>query len=104
MRYFVVLVVLSCLMALCHAASSAYRKVTLENNNGRESYDSDTLGCYKVGSKFREGPVNVRVTGGKTAFYSDSMCHEWLGSDETGNGNKLIFNSRIKGYRAVAKQ
>ncbi|KAJ2584549.1 hypothetical protein GGH95_000305 [Coemansia sp. RSA 1836] len=91
-------------MALCHAASSSYRKVTLENNNGKETYDSETLGCYKVGSKFRDGPVTVRATGGTTAFYSDSLCHEWLGTDEVGSGNKFIINSRIKGFRAVVKK
>ncbi|KAJ2324754.1 hypothetical protein GGI00_005235, partial [Coemansia sp. RSA 2681] len=83
MRYFIVLVVLSCLLAVCNA----YRKVTLKNEEGvEETYESDDRYCHRVGRKFNGKKNYARVTGGPTRYYEDSECKKWVLTDNNGDG------------------
>ncbi|KAJ2438646.1 hypothetical protein GGF42_008228, partial [Coemansia sp. RSA 2424] len=98
MRYFAILVVLSCLLALC----SAYRKVTLKNEAGeKETYESDDRYCHRVGRKYHGKKNHARVSGGVVAYFSDSECKQWLEIDYATTKEYRTIKSPIKAYRAL---
>ncbi|KAJ2703794.1 hypothetical protein H4218_000033 [Coemansia sp. IMI 209128] len=97
MRYFVVLALSSCLLALCHAA----REVSFKDEKMREeTYYSDDYKCHRVGRKYHEGNIMVAVVGGPVMLYSDSKCKEkvFLYQDPTTEYQDL--SPGIKSYRA----
>ncbi|KAJ2061338.1 hypothetical protein GGI08_002873 [Coemansia sp. S2] len=97
MRFFVLLAVLSCLLALCHAA----RTVTFENAlRQRETYHSDDYYCHRVGRKFHNPFNKASAIGGATTYFSDSECKVGVLIDPVGKGEFLDIPSRIKSYRA----
>ncbi|KAJ2493176.1 hypothetical protein IWW37_000826 [Coemansia sp. RSA 2050] len=98
MRYFVVLAILSCLLALCHAA----REIVLTNAEGKEEiYDSDDYYCHRVGRKFHSPENEAVATGGPVIYYSDSECRKWVHVDLDGEGEPIHVASHIKAYRAL---
>ncbi|KAJ2864204.1 hypothetical protein GGH94_003068 [Coemansia aciculifera] len=97
MRFFVILAVLSCLLALCHAK----RTVTLQNAIGqKETYHSDDYHCHRVGRKFHSPFNNASATGGATTYFSDSECKVGILIDPVGKGQFLQIPSGVKAYRA----
>ncbi|KAJ2571675.1 hypothetical protein GGH95_004151 [Coemansia sp. RSA 1836] len=98
MRYFAILVVLSCLLALCHAA----RRVTLQNAYGQvEVYNSNDYYCHRVGSKYHGTWSYAAVTGGVTAYFGDSECKQRVFADYNANGGYNYIGSPVKAYRAL---
>ncbi|KAJ1825334.1 hypothetical protein GGH91_001425 [Coemansia sp. RSA 2671] len=98
MRYFVILAILSCILALCHAA----REVVLKNADGEEeTYNSDDFFCHRVGRKFHSPENEAVATGGPVMYYSDSECRKRVNVDLDGEGESIHVASRIKAYRAL---
>ncbi|KAJ2748630.1 hypothetical protein H4R27_006127 [Coemansia aciculifera] len=98
MRFFIILAILSCVLALCHAA----REVTLRNAKGEEeTYDSDDYNCYAVGRLFYSPDNEAIAIGGPTMYFSDSQCRKRVGVDLDGEGEVLKIASRIKAFRAL---
>ncbi|KAJ2489649.1 hypothetical protein IWW37_003787 [Coemansia sp. RSA 2050] len=98
MRFFVLLAVLSCMLALCHAA----RKVTLRNAQGQqETYYSDDYHCHRVGRKYHNPNNMAAATGGPTAYYIDSECKVGTLIDPVGKGDFVRISTGVKAYRAI---
>ncbi|KAJ2025284.1 hypothetical protein IWW57_003431 [Coemansia sp. S610] len=98
MHFFIILAVLSSMLALCHAA----RKVTLSNIHGQlETYNSDDYHCHRVGRKFQSPHNSAAATGGPTTYYSDSECKVKTITDSKGKGDFIYVPSPIKAYRAI---
>ncbi|KAJ2043040.1 hypothetical protein H4S04_006978 [Coemansia sp. S16] len=98
MRFFVILAILSCILALCHAA----REITLRNAEGEEdTYNSDDYYCHRVGRMFLSSDNEAIATGGPTMYYSDSQCRKRVSVDLDGEGEVIKVASRIKAYRAL---
>ncbi|KAJ2700145.1 hypothetical protein H4218_002229 [Coemansia sp. IMI 209128] len=97
MRSFVILAIISCLLALCNAA----RLIVLQNQAGQEErYNSNDYKCHRVGSTFH-GPNNQAAShGGPTKYYSDSGCRNLVFTDHYGYGMFNRVSSPIKAYRA----
>ncbi|KAJ2041038.1 hypothetical protein H4S04_001465 [Coemansia sp. S16] len=73
MRFFVILAILGCLLALCHAK----RKIEIKNEKlVKETYYSDDEYGHRVSSKFNGTSNMVASTGGPTMFYKDKKCKE----------------------------
>ncbi|KAJ2864205.1 hypothetical protein GGH94_003069 [Coemansia aciculifera] len=100
MRFFVILAILSCLLALCHAK----RKIEIKNEKlVKETYYSDDDYCHRVGRKFH-GPNNmVASTGGPTMFYKDSKCKVPAFLYQRTDEEYEDIPYAIKGYRAYNK-
>ncbi|KAJ1821524.1 hypothetical protein GGH91_000799 [Coemansia sp. RSA 2671] len=97
MRSFVILAIISCLLALCNAA----RLIALQNQAGQEErYNSNDYKCHGVSSTF-SGPNNQASShGGPAMYYSDSGCRNLVFTDYWGYGAFYRVSSPIKSYRA----
>ncbi|KAJ2256375.1 hypothetical protein GGI13_001217 [Coemansia sp. RSA 455] len=96
MRYFVVLAVISCLLAL----SNALTYVSIQNLDQYEVvYHATDNRCQTVSSRF-SGRHNWVATKGKMTYYfSDSSCKTQVYVDPYANGNFAGVPSPIKSFR-----
>ncbi|KAJ2332644.1 hypothetical protein GGH92_008862, partial [Coemansia sp. RSA 2673] len=82
MRFFIAIVALSCLVALCNATY-----VSLYSNAGYyKYYESNDGKCHSVDSRFGKGPTQVSVSGYRTILYGDSVCQYSVATVDSSNG------------------
>ncbi|KAJ2340945.1 hypothetical protein GGH92_006033 [Coemansia sp. RSA 2673] len=97
MRYFVVLAVISCLLAL----SNALTYVSIQDLNGYEKvYHATGPKCQKVSSKFSGRHNWVAAKGKPTYYYSDSSCRSTVFVDPDAAGHFFGVSSPIKSFRS----
>ncbi|KAJ2246394.1 hypothetical protein GGI13_005456, partial [Coemansia sp. RSA 455] len=98
MRYFVVLAVISCMIAFCNAAT----KVILWNQRGESStYRTNDIECHTVSSKFNGQNNQASANGSPMYYFSDSSCRVAVFLDPVGLGDRFDVASPIKAYRAA---
>ncbi|KAJ2348271.1 hypothetical protein GGH92_002885 [Coemansia sp. RSA 2673] len=97
MRFFVVLVVISCLLAL----SNALTYVSIQNLDKFERvYPMRSPRCQTVSSDFSGRHNWVAARGKTTYYYSDSSCRVRVFVDPDANGNYAGVPSPIMSFRS----
>ncbi|KAJ2103320.1 hypothetical protein GGI09_000732 [Coemansia sp. S100] len=80
MRYFTVIVLIACLMALCNAAS-----VSIYNKNKRQDLNIKNTACVKVDKAFRASSNFVLTTGYQASFFANDDCTFLVGMAYSAN-------------------
>ncbi|KAJ2075725.1 hypothetical protein GGH13_000417 [Coemansia sp. S155-1] len=98
MRFFVVLAVISCLLAL----SNALTYISIQNLNQYEKvYHAFDSKCHRVSSRF-SGRFNWVATNGKMTYYfSDSSCQVRVFVELLTGGHFTGVPSPIKSFRST---
>ncbi|KAJ2753026.1 hypothetical protein GGI19_003421 [Coemansia pectinata] len=80
MRYFTVIVLIACLMALCNASI-----VAIYNRNKSIQIDIKDTACVKVDTAFNVSSNNVYSAGYPASFFANNDCTYLVGMAYAGN-------------------
>ncbi|KAJ2749566.1 hypothetical protein GGH94_000826 [Coemansia aciculifera] len=94
MRFHIVIVIFTCLLALCTGT-----RVGVSNFKKRFYFDMKYKNCNTVGSIFDVPRTQIYVKGYVTGFYKDSSCQVPAKLSFDTKGKWVTVNSPIQSYR-----